>query len=151
MGIDLGVDWTPVSTVKFSVTGFYEFFKNELVTQSPGAGLQSFTFNAPASEHRGVELALDWRPTPGWRLTTAYTYIDQVYTTYVEQLSAGALTASFNRAGNKIPGVSPNELLARLGYDQPTGPWKGAGRLRRVPVEGRILHGERQPAESARL
>ena len=24
---------------------------------------------------------------------------------------------SFNRAGNKIPGISPNELTARLGYD----------------------------------
>jgi iron complex outermembrane receptor protein len=29
--------------------------------------------------------------------------------------------------GNKIPGVSPNELTARLGYDQPTGPLMGVG------------------------
>jgi iron complex outermembrane recepter protein len=42
-------------------------------------------------------------------------------------LSAGKFTASFNRAGNKIPGVPPNELLLRLGYDQPTGAWKGLG------------------------
>ena len=44
VNIDLGADWTPDPTVKLSVTGFYEFFRNELVNQSPGAGLQVFTF-----------------------------------------------------------------------------------------------------------
>ena len=127
LGFDIGADWTPLDTLLFSVTGFYEFFRNELVTQSPGAGLQNFTFNAPASEHRGIELAADWRPAPGWRIVGAYTYNNQIYTDYVEQLSAGALTASFKRAGNRIPGVSPNELTARIGYDHPLGPWKGLG------------------------
>jgi iron complex outermembrane receptor protein len=74
-----------------------------------------------------VELAADWRPLPGWRFLTAYTYIDQYYREYIEQLSAAPLTRQFDRRGNKIPGVSPNELFARLGYDQPTGPWKGVG------------------------
>jgi iron complex outermembrane recepter protein len=127
IGYDLGADWTPIDTLKLSITGFYEFFRNELVTQSPGAGLQSYTFNAPASQHRGIEAALDWRPYGGWRLIGAYTYLDEYYTNYTEQLSAGKFTASFNRAGNKIPGVPPNELLLRLGYDQPTGAWKGLG------------------------
>ena len=118
---------TPDPTVKLSVTGFYEFFRNELVTQSPGAGLQNFTFNVPKSVHRGVEVAADWRPLPGWRLLAAYTWLDQFYVDYTEQLSAGALTRRFDRGGNKIPGISPNELFARLGYDQPLGPWKGVG------------------------
>jgi iron complex outermembrane receptor protein len=127
LGYDIGADWSPTRSLKFSVTGFYEFFHNELVTQSPGAGLQSFTFNAPTSEHRGVEVAADWRPARGWRYTMAYSYNDQIYTNYTEQLSAGSLTASFKRASNKIPGVAPNEFTARLGYDQPDGPWKGLG------------------------
>ncbi len=127
LGYDIGADWKPTSAIKLSVTGFYEFFRNELVTQSPGANLQSFTFNAPASEHRGIEVAADWRPAPGWRYTMAYSYDNQIYTTYTEQLSAGSMTAIFNRAGNKIPGVAPNEFTARLGYDQPDGPWKGVG------------------------
>jgi len=127
LGYDLGADWTPLDNLLFSITGFYEFFHNELVTQSPGAGLQNFTFNAPASEHRGVELAADWRPVPGWRVVGAYSYDNQIYTNFIEQLSAGAFTNTFNRAGNRIPGVSPNELLARLGYDQPIGPWRGLG------------------------
>ena len=73
VGIDVGTDWTPDAALKLSVTGFYEFFRNELVTQSPGAGLQNFTFNVPRSVHRGVEVAADWRPLPGWRLIAAYT------------------------------------------------------------------------------
>jgi iron complex outermembrane receptor protein len=127
VGLDLGADWTPDRTVKLSVTGFYEFFRNELVNQSPGAGLQIFTFNVPRSVHRGVEVAADWRPLPGWRLIAAYAYLDQFYVDYTEQLSTGALTGRFDRGGNKIPGISPNELFTRLGYDQPIGPWKGVG------------------------
>ena len=110
------------------MTGFYEFFRNELVTQATPANAPntSYLFNAPRSEHRGVELAADWRFYPGWRFTAAYTYLDQFYTEYVEQLT-NVTTFSFNRAGNKIPGISPNELTARLGYDHMSGPLAGLG------------------------
>ncbi len=126
-GFDLGADWTAGSRFTIGVTGFYEFFTNELVTQSPGASLQSFTFNAPSSEHRGVELNADWRPLAGWLLRAAYTYDQQYYTDYTERLSAGTKSTAFNRDGNAIPGVQPNFLTARLGYDQPTGPLAGLG------------------------
>ncbi|MBN8991052.1 MAG: TonB-dependent receptor [Rhizobiales bacterium] len=128
LGYDLGFDWTPNNALKVSATGFYEFFKDELVTQATqvGAPNASFTFNAPRSEHRGVELAADWKFYPGWRLTAAYTYLDEVYTEYTENIVNGA-TFSFNRAGNKIPGISPNELTARLGYDHVAGPLAGLG------------------------
>ena len=127
LGVDLGVDWTPAPGLRLGVTGFYEFFRNELVAQSPGAGLLSYTFNAPASEHRGVEVGAEWAFAPGWRATAAYTYDDQVYTRYVEQLSAGGRTNRFDRAGNRIPGVPANQLLARIGYEQATGPLAGVG------------------------
>ncbi|MET0677411.1 MAG: TonB-dependent receptor, partial [Bradyrhizobium sp.] len=128
IGYDIGFDWTPNSAVRFSATGFYEFFRNELVTQATpvGAANASFTFNAPRSEHRGVELAADWQFLPGWRFTAAYTYLDQFYTEYTETLVNGA-AFNFNRAGNKIPGISPNELTARLGYEQMWGPLAGLG------------------------
>jgi len=134
LGYDLGVDWTPNNTLKFSLTGFYEFFKDELVSQATSATAggvtppnSSYTFNAPRSEHRGVELAADWRFYPGWRFTAAYTYLDEIYTEYTEDLISGASTFSFNRAGNKIPGISPNELTVRLGYDEFSGPLAGLG------------------------
>ena len=89
LGYDLGFDWTPNNALKFSATGFYEFFRNELVTQATpvGAPNASYTFNAPRSEHRGVELAADWKFYPGWRFTAAYTYLDEVYTEYTENIS----------------------------------------------------------------
>ena len=92
LGYDLGFDWTPNSALKFSATGFYEFFRNELVTQATpvGAPNSSYTFNAPKSEHRGVELAADWHFLPGWRFTAAYTYLDQFYTEYTENIVNGA-------------------------------------------------------------
>jgi iron complex outermembrane receptor protein len=157
LGYDLGADWTPNNAVKVSATGFYEFFNNELVSQAAATvnGTTpvnaSFTFNAPKSEHRGVELAADWRFYPGWQFTAAYTYLDEIYTDYTENLASGARTFGFNRAGNKIPGVSPNELTARLGYDELFGPLRGARRLCRSAVEGFLLHGQRQLPEGAGL
>jgi len=129
LGYDLGFDWTPNNALKVSATGFYEFFKDELVTQATQASAPntSYTFNAPRSEHRGVELAADWKFYPGWRFTAAYTYLDEVYTGYTENILSGATVFSFNRAGNKIPGISPNELTTRLGYDEMSGPLAGLG------------------------
>jgi iron complex outermembrane receptor protein len=134
LGYDLGFDWTPNNTLKFSATGFYEFFKDELVTQAtqaapggPTPSNASYSFNAPRSEHRGVELAADWKFLPGWRFTAAYTYLDEVYTQYTENIASGGTVFSFNRAGNKIPGISPHELTARLGYEQMWGPLAGLG------------------------
>ena len=123
LGYDLGADWTPNKSVQLSATAFYEFFTNELVSQAtPIAGV-SYTFNAPRSEHRGVELAALWRFYEGWQFTAAYTYLDEVYTEYTESIGL----FSFNRVGNKIPGISPNELTARLGYDELHGPLTGLG------------------------
>ncbi|SEN32676.1 TonB-dependent receptor [Bradyrhizobium sp. OK095] len=126
LGYDLGFDWTPNNTLKLSATGFYEFFRNEIVSQAtPITGI-SYTFNAPRSEHRGIELAANWKFYPGWRLMAAYTYLDEVYTEYVENIT-NVSVFGFNRAGNKIPGISPNELTARVGYDEFAGPLAGLG------------------------
>ncbi|KQQ14427.1 TonB-dependent receptor [Methylorubrum extorquens] len=135
LGFDLGTDFMPLPGLRLSLTGFYEFFHNEFVTQSPGAGLLNYTFNAPASEHRGIEVGADWTFAPGWRGVLAYTFDDQVYTDYVEQLSAAALTARFDRAGNRIPGVPAHQLLARIGYDVPAGALAGLGGFAEVVAQ----------------
>lgn len=127
IGVDLGADWTLDTQLKLSLIGFYEFFRDELVTQSPGPNLQNYTFNAPRSEHRGIELNADWRPLPGALVSLAYMLDDQRYTNYVERLSAGARFTDFDRLGNRIPGVDPQYVHLRLGYDQPDGPLQGAG------------------------
>ena len=85
-------------------------------------------FNAPRSEHRGVELAADWKFYPGWRFTRPIP-ISISSTPNIPKTSkpAGGTVFSFNRAGNKIPGISPHELTARLGYEQMWGPLAGLG------------------------
>ncbi len=130
VGVDTGVDVTG-RYVTASVAGYYEWYKNELLTQSPGVNLLSYTFNAPRSIHKGVELATDWQllgpVTPGLRMRLSYTYMNQLYDTYVERLSAGTFSREFDRAGNKIPGITPNNLTARLGYDHVFGRLAGLG------------------------
>ncbi len=150
-GYDLGVDWTPVRGTTLSLTGFYEFYRNEIVSQgSPVNNGRSFSFNVPRSEHRGIEASVDVMLTAGLRLTGTYLLNDQYYTEYVERVGNGVNSVLFDREGNKIPGVSPNELNVRLGYDQP---WssQGSRHLRRIPVARGLLHGEPEPLEDAEL
>lgn len=132
LGVDLGAEWHPTPGVALQATGFYEFYRNELVSQSAGVNtISAFTFNAPASQHRGVELGAEWTPLrhalPGARVTVSYTYDNQIYTDYTETLSNSALSRSFDRSGKRIPGVIPHFLNARFLYDQPDGPLEGLG------------------------
>ncbi|MEJ0092114.1 MAG: TonB-dependent receptor [Methylocella sp.] len=131
IGIDLGAAWEHTPALHLQATGFYEFYRNEQVTESAGAGLQNFTFNAPASEHRGVELAASWHPLmetlPGARIQLSYLYDNQIYTNFTDTLSSPTASASFNRDGKTIPGVVPHFLDARVLYDQDHGPLQGVG------------------------
>jgi len=126
IGYDLGADWTPVKGVTLSVTGFYEFFTDEIVSQAPlVAGKSNYSYNVPASEHRGIEAMANIALSDSLRLTAAYLYNNQIYTDYDEIVSGDPQPK--NRAGNKIPGVSSNELTARVSYDTPSGIYKGVG------------------------
>ncbi|PPD18525.1 MAG: TonB-dependent receptor [Methylobacter sp.] len=127
--IDVGFDWFPTSKFNLGVTGFYEFFRNEFIAQSPGAGLASFTDNIPESEHRGFEVELDWRFLPDWKFKAAYTLNDQVYINYTESLrpNVGSSPLLRDRSGNKIPGVEPHFVNARVSYDRSSGPLAGFG------------------------
>ena len=130
-GIDLGVQWQPGSELSLQATGFYEFFSDEQITQSAGVNLQNYTFNVPASQHRGVELGADWTPLPaalpGGRVLLSYTYDNQIFTRYTEVVTGNVSAARFDRNGNMIPGVVPNVLDVRLIYTRPSGVLEGMG------------------------
>ncbi|OUJ15208.1 TonB-dependent receptor domain-containing protein [Acetobacter sp. DsW_063] len=138
LGFDLGAEWRPSADIDVQATGFYEFYHNEFVSQSAGVNTTagSYTFNAPASEHRGVELGATWRPLrtclPGLQLRLSYTYDNQIYTNYTETLTSGAVSRSFSRKGRYIPGVAPHFLNARVMYDQPDGVFEGLGAFAEV-------------------
>jgi iron complex outermembrane receptor protein len=125
MGVDLGVDWTPSKDLTVSITGFNEWFRNEILQlATPTFPPVIYWLNIPSSIHRGVEVNADWRPFEGWRLIAAYTYNDQFFTNFWDKLSN---TVYYDRRGRKIPNVPPHTLTARVGYDQPYGFLKGLG------------------------
>lgn len=141
LGFDLGAEWHPSSTINIQATGFYEFYRNELVSQSAGVNtVGAYTFNAPASQHRGVEVGATWTPLPhalsGARVMLSYTYDNQIYTRYTEVLSNSTMSRALDRSGNSIPGVIPHFLNARLLYDQPSGPLQGLGGYAEVTWRG---------------
>jgi iron complex outermembrane receptor protein len=122
VGVELGIDtrrWLGI--LDLSLTGYYEWFTDEFVTLSPGAGLSSFTTNAPASEHRGIELSATLWPLAGdplgrgLYLRTSYTFNDHVYTDFHEVIGG----VRFDRSGKLIPGVERHFLNAKLGYESP--------------------------------
>ncbi|HET8882854.1 MAG TPA: TonB-dependent receptor [Solimonas sp.] len=130
-GVDVGAAWRIADALRVELTGFYEFFRDELVSQSAGIDKQNYTFNAPRSEHRGVEFGLGWQPLPrvlpGARLSFAYTYDNQIYRRYDERISNSTDSEVFDRGGRRIPGVQPQTVNARLAYDQPSGALRGLG------------------------
>ncbi|MBB4154940.1 iron complex outermembrane receptor protein [Sphingomonas jinjuensis] len=126
-GVDVGAQVTIGRTLTAELTGYQEWFRDELVTQSAGVNLLAYTANAPRSLHRGVEAGLNWRPLSGTSLALSYGYNDHHYTDFAERLTAGGRSAVFDRAGNAIPGVAPSFANVRLGYDQPSGSAQGIG------------------------
>ncbi len=131
VGVDLDAQWHPNAALRLQATGFYEFFRNEIINESAGPNLQNFVFNAPASEHRGIELGADWAPLPralpGGHVLLTYTYDNQIYTDYNELVTGGKAAVNFDRDGKSIPGVVPNVLDLRLVYDRPDGGFEGLG------------------------
>ena len=129
-GVDLGAELAIGDALTAEMTGYYEWFRDEQVTQSAGVNLLSYTTNAPRSIHRGVELAVNWKPlraVPGGYVQANYSYNDQRYSRYVERLTSDGVSAAFDRDGNRIPGVIPTFVNARAGYDRPNGALAGLG------------------------
>ena len=130
-GVDLGAEIALGDTLRAEITGYYEWLRNEQVSQSAGVNLLAFTTNAPRSRHRGVELGLGWKPLPdvlpGAHLDASYSYTDQRYSRYDERLTSGGVSVLLDRDGNRIPGVIPTFANGRMGYDQPGGPLAGLG------------------------
>lgn len=120
-GVDLGAEVKLGDALTAEVTGYQEWFRDELVTQSARVNLLAFTANAPRSVHRGVEVGLAWRPLAGVAVQASYSYNDHHYTDFAERLTAGAVSRVIDRAGNRLPGVVPTFANLRLGYDRPGG------------------------------
>ena len=135
VGYDVGFDWTPSSKLSFSLTGFYEFFQNELVSQAGSRAsrqqvvhLQRARLRAPGHRTgRGLEAHRQAGVSRPHICSTTSIYTDYTERLYDYTIGQQNPDTSFDRAGNKIPGVAPNEVSIRLAYDQADGPLKGWG------------------------
>lgn len=140
-GVDVGAELAFGDNLRAEVTGYYEWFRNEQVSQASDIGALAYTTNAPRSRHRGVEVGLHWKPLPGLlpgaKLDASYSYNDQRYSRYDERLSGNGTSALFDRDGNRIPGVIPTFANGRAGYDQPSGPLAGLGGFVEVTYRSR--------------
>jgi iron complex outermembrane receptor protein len=129
-GIDAGVDITR-GVFNLNAAAYYEWYRNELLTQSPGVNLLSYTFNAPLAIHKGLESTFEVRAPGnvmnGLRLQGSYTRLVEYYDSYIETLTAGAFSQAFDRHGKYIPGITPHTLTSRIAYDRPTGELSGFG------------------------
>ena len=114
LGFELGAVGKALATLEFDAATYYEVFYNEFVTASPGAGLSSFTTNAPRADHRGVELTGTWRPWRAAYWSNSYTFNDAVYKTFNETIGPGVV---IDRSGQKVPGVERQLLNSRLGLE----------------------------------
>jgi iron complex outermembrane receptor protein len=79
------------------------------------------------AECRRALIGILYLSCSGLRLRTSYTYNNQIYTDYSKQITTGSLSNSFSRNGDRIPGVQPHFLIARIVYDQAHGKLRGFG------------------------
>ena len=82
-----------------------------------GAPGRVFYRNAGSARHRGVEAAATLSPRPGWTARAAYTWTDARFARYVVN--------GEDRAGNRVPGVSPHRFDLSLLAMPARGPFAG--------------------------
>ena len=105
----------------FQLVGFWNFFKDELISQAVLGGTGNFTTNADSSEYRGIEVAAEWMPLDGLTLSAAYTYVNAEFTDFTDTILVGGVGTNVNRDDNKVPAVEPHVLNFRTAYDHLSG------------------------------
>ncbi|PJA81123.1 MAG: TonB-dependent receptor [Nitrospirae bacterium CG_4_9_14_3_um_filter_51_5] len=112
----------------FQLVGFWNFFKDELISQTVVGGTGTFTTNADSSEYRGIEISAEWMPLDGVTITGAYTFVDATFINFTDTILVGGVGTPVNRDGNTVPAVEPHVLNLRTAYEHPSG-WGGWAEL----------------------
>ena len=105
----------------FQLVGFWNFFRDELISQTVAGGTGTFTTNADSSEYRGIEVAAEWTPIDGFVVSGAYTYVDAKFINFTDTILVGGVGTPVNRDGNDIPAVEPHVFNFRTAYDHLSG------------------------------
>lgn len=122
---EIGLKGSAGRRVSYSLALFHADVADQLIGFA-AAGIERVYFeNAGTSVHEGIEAAVSALVAPGWTASLAYTYSNFQFDDF--------LTEAGDFAGNRVPGVAPHRLHARLGYARATGP---SGSLRLTAVDG---------------
>jgi len=125
LNVEIGTESKLHKTLMVQLTGFWVFFKDEIITQVVSTTGGTASINADSSEYRGIEASYDWRPWEGWRFSGAYTHIDARYINFTDRFLVGGVPTPFVRDGKVVPNVPTDVLNAKVEYDHlPTG-WGG--------------------------
>ena len=98
-----------LARLRYEATLFAARVRDELVRfELPGQTGRAYYRNADRSQRRGLELSVDWQPSPAWHLSAAYTHLRAVFDRYSENPAF---------SGNRLPGTPRQHLFLELAYD----------------------------------
>jgi iron complex outermembrane receptor protein len=117
--LETGARWG-TGPVRASVAAFTADVRDELIPyEVPAAPQRRFYRNAGRARHRGLEVALDARPTRWAGVAVSYTHADFRYRDYA--VPAGGDTLVLD--GRRVPGVPERRVQAVIEIRPVRGPW----------------------------
>lgn len=116
---ELGVRGGFGGALRYDVAAYTMRVTGELISyRIPEVPGRDFFRNAGESRHRGIELAVNWRPMDPFAARLAYAYSDFAF------VEDGLPEEDYE--GNRLPGVAPHRLLLGGEYAHPSGVFLGA-------------------------
>ena len=111
---------------------FQTLTRNEIVVDTNTGGRSTYQ-NSGRTRRSGVELSLDYRFAPDWRLQVAYTYVDAIYNdAYLTCVAAPCPTPTVQVAsGNRLPGVPKNNVYMTVHWGRDLG-WRASANAQYV-------------------
>jgi iron complex outermembrane receptor protein len=95
--------------LSWDLTFYRAWLEKELLQYATGPDIPATTFNAGKTVHQGIEAALDWRFSPGWRLRQTWTWSDFRFRNDIDY------------GDNRLP-IAPKAFYrAELRYEHPSG------------------------------
>ncbi len=111
---EIGAKGTAGGRLSYSLALFYSHIEDQLIGSEAAGTERVFFENAGSSIHRGIEAAVAALVAPGLSVTAAYTYSNFELDEF--------RTEAGDFSGNRVPGIPPHRLHARIGYARGPGP-----------------------------
>ncbi|MGR9108792.1 MAG: TonB-dependent receptor plug domain-containing protein [Gammaproteobacteria bacterium] len=73
---EIGIDWSPISTFRFSATGFYQRYRQLILASFDPAQGRLVAGNIGQARILGTEITGDYAPGNGWTAGLSYTFLE---------------------------------------------------------------------------